>query len=64
MENEKCKKCGSTNIVGVEYAYPCPERFDGVSEWKCLDCGFRIGRWSGKELKDGEIEKRYGGENN
>ncbi|EKE19660.1 MAG: hypothetical protein ACD_8C00124G0009 [uncultured bacterium] len=59
---EKCSKCGSKNIGGVEYNYTSPERYDGISEWVCLDCGFRVGRWSGKELKDGEIEKRYGGE--
>ncbi len=35
------------------------EDYDGISEIKCDDCGVRIGRWSGKELKDGEIEKRF-----
>ncbi len=58
---ENCKKCGSGNIILVEYAPGSPERYDGISEIKCNDCGVRIGRWSGKELADGEIEKRYGG---
>ncbi len=60
MEKEKCKKCGSEDIVMVEYAPGSPERYDGVSEIDCRDCGARFGRWSGRELGDGEIEKRYG----
>jgi len=57
----KCKKCGSENIIGVEYWYDHPERYDGVSEWQCYHCGVRYGRWTGKELAEGESEKRYGG---
>jgi hypothetical protein len=57
MEGEKCKKCGSTNIVMVEYNHDEPEHYDGVSEVNCQDCGARFGRWSGKELKEGEVEK-------
>lgn len=60
MENEKCKKCGSKNIVMVEYAPGSPERYDGISEVDCKDCGARFGRWSGKELIKGEIEKKFG----
>lgn len=70
-----CPKCGNTYIVGVEYAYGSPERYDGISEYYCplpegaaalggdeyKGCGYREGRWSGKELKPGEVEKRYGG---
>ncbi|MFA7244893.1 MAG: hypothetical protein WC070_01780 [Candidatus Magasanikbacteria bacterium] len=59
--DKKCKKCGSKNIIYVEYSYDSPERYDGVSEIDCKDCGARFGRWSGKELKEGEAEKRYGG---
>lgn len=57
-----CPKCGKP-MIGIEYAYPHPERYDGVSEWYCDDCHKRIGRWSGKELKAGVPEKRYGGVN-
>lgn len=60
MEREKCKKCGSENIMMVEYAPESPEHYDGVSEIQCLDCKTRIGRWSGKELEEGEIELRGG----
>jgi DNA-directed RNA polymerase subunit RPC12/RpoP len=60
METEKCKKCGSTNIIMVEYDWKNPEHYDGISEIDCNDCGARIGRWSGKELAEGEFEKRYG----
>ena len=62
MKKETCKKCGSKNIMLVEYAPGTPERYDGVSEIDCKDCGARIGRWSGKELAEGEIENKYGRE--
>jgi hypothetical protein len=61
MQKEKCKKCGSENIVMVEYSYESPEHYDGISEIDCKSCGARFGRWSGKELAKGEVEKRYGG---
>lgn len=48
------------NIMGVEYAYPHPERYDGVSEYQCMVCKTRWGRWTGFELHDGEAEPRYG----
>lgn len=57
----KCPKCGSDQIIGCEYGYGMKERYDGVSEYRCVKCGFRKGRWSGRELKDGEYEPRYGG---
>ncbi len=57
MEKEKCKKCGSENIVMIEYALNSPEHYDGISEIDCKDCGARFGRWSGKELSEGEMEK-------
>jgi ribosomal protein L40E len=60
MEQEICRKCGSKNIVMAEYAPGHPERYDGVSEIACMDCKARFGRWSGKELAEGEIEKRFG----
>ena len=55
-----CPTC-SQPMMGVEYSYDSPERYDGVSEWWCKPCDIRIGRWSGKVLKGKEIEKRYGG---
>jgi hypothetical protein len=60
----KCKKCGSDTIM-VEYGYPSKNSYDGISEYRCLnkECGLRIGRWSGKELAEGEEELRYGGNN-
>lgn len=51
----KCPKCKSKNIVGVEYMMTS-EDYDGVSEWQCLKCKYRQGRWSGQELKEGELE--------
>ena len=60
MEKEECQKCGSKNIILVEYAWDHPEHYDGISEIDCRDCGARYGRWSGKELAEGEAEKKYG----
>lgn len=45
-------------VVGVEYEYGDPYRYDGVSEWRCPHCGYREGRWSGKALAVGESERR------
>jgi hypothetical protein len=47
-----------SRVIGVEYDYTSPNRFDGVSEWVCPDCGRREGRFSGKVLEDGEEEVR------
>ena len=47
-------------MVGVQYEYTHPEHYDGVSEWCCSTCGARFGRWTGKELKGEEVERRYG----
>lgn len=55
----QCPKCGG-KIIGIEYRLT-PEDYDGISEWRC-DCGYRVGRWSGLELQEGFIEKRWGGE--
>lgn len=55
-----CPNCSSANIILIEYGYPSPESYDGISEYKCIDCGYREGRWTGKELKTGYIEPRYG----
>lgn len=54
---DTCKKCGSKNVIGVEYSHDHPEHYDGVSEIECRDCGARFGRFSGRELVEGEAEK-------
>jgi len=62
----ECIKCKSKNIMGVEYFEPTEKRipfehqYDGVSEWQCLDCKTRWGRWSGRILKDDDYEKKFG----
>lgn len=53
-----CTKCDSINIIGVQYGYGEPEHYDGISEWRCGDCGCRQGRFSGRVLNDGECELR------
>jgi len=50
-----------SRLIGVEYPYGHKDRYDGVSEWRCPDCGTRTGRWSGRVLADGETEPRWGG---
>jgi hypothetical protein len=49
-------------MIGVQYVWNHPEHYDGVSEWRCDVCGTRFGRWTRRELKDGEVEKKYGRE--
>lgn len=52
-------------MIMVEYynvGLPEGASYDGISEYSCQDCKLRIGRWSGLELKDNEMERRYGGE--
>ena len=46
--------------MGIEYSWEMPEHWDGVSEWRCLKCGLRVGRWSEKRLADDEVEGRLG----
>ena len=58
-QSNECPLCG-LELCGVEYHYNHPEHYDGVSEWKCLKCHYRRGRWTGKELSNGEVEPRYG----
>jgi hypothetical protein len=50
--------CGKP-MLAYEYAYDHPCHFDGISEWRCEVCGIRIGRFSGRVLKDEEFEKPY-----
>ena len=57
MKERKCK-CGNTEKwCGIKYFYTDPEHY---SEWRCEVCGTRYGRWSEKELKENESEKRCG----
>ena len=55
-----CPKNPGHDIMLVEYAWNDPDHYDGVSEIDCRDCGKRYGRWSGKELAEGEKEPRFG----
>lgn len=58
-----CRRCDRTVMpIGVEYEYGHPERYDGVSEWRCPRCERREGRWTGKVLTDGASEPRLGEE--
>jgi hypothetical protein len=58
-----CRHCDKTvMVIGVEYDYNHPERYDGVSEWNCPSCGRREGRWTGSVLTDGSSEPRLGEE--
>jgi hypothetical protein len=57
---KKCPKCKKA-LVGIEYGYGSFLRFDGISEYKCMNpvCGYREGRWCGHELVDNELEPRF-----
>lgn len=70
---EKCPKCGQA-IIAVEYANDDKYHYDGVSEYNCANtvtvhyeegfiepptCDWRIGRWCGQVLKEGEVEPRF-----
>lgn len=57
---ERCVKCGNSEIIGVEYPHGTPERYDGISEYLCPSCGYRQGRWTGEQLKKGQVESRHG----
>jgi hypothetical protein len=56
-----CSQCGNDgSFIGIQYNYDHPERYDGISEWRCVQCDTRFGRWSHRILKDGEYEYRWG----
>ena len=58
--NTLCQKCNSAHTIMVEYDLMHPDHYDGVSEILCFDCKARFGRWSGKELEEGEFEPVFG----
>ena len=51
-----CPKC-KIEMIGVQYldtgskVIPEEHQYDGISEWRCIKCGYREGRWSHRELK-------------
>ena len=47
-------------VILVEYWYDNPNRYDGISEISCKDCGKRYGRWTNNVLKENEFEPPYG----
>ena len=55
-----CDKCGAKDWICVQYAYPHPDRYDGVSEIRCQQCGTRYGRWTDRILEIGESEPPFG----
>lgn len=36
-----------------------PYHYDGVSEYSCQTCGWRVGRFCGNKLNDGEVEPPF-----
>lgn len=58
--DKKCDKCGAKDWICVQYAYPHPDRYDGVSEIRCQQCGTRYGRWTDRILEIGESEPPFG----
>lgn len=68
VDSSDCPHCGAnllgpggtSLLIGVEYAYGSPERYDGVSEWMCPNCKTREGRWTDAVLDENEVEPRHG----
>lgn len=52
--------CDKPQMLMMEYGYPHPEQYDGISEYTCSNCGYRQGRWSGRELVGNDYEFRFG----
>jgi hypothetical protein len=68
-DDQRCPGCGAdmsgvgtrdSRLISVEYAHESPERYDGVSEWRCPDCDYREGRWTGRRLWGRQTEPRFG----
>lgn len=61
---DACTKCNNEEIIGIQYGMiadddtPC--HYDGVSEFKCMNCGYREGRWSKRPLAPQEHEPPFG----
>lgn len=55
-----CPHCTDA-MWAVEYRLTSQD-YDGASEYACPHGCVRIGRWSKRVLKEGEIERRHGGE--
>jgi hypothetical protein len=53
-----CIACNTPNVVMIEYDWTNPQHWDGVSEYHCLSCNTRWGRWSGKILGSNEYEDK------
>jgi hypothetical protein len=51
--------CGADTFTGVQYQGTTQD-YDGVSEWICTTCRRRYGRWTRRVLLPGELERRYG----
>jgi len=64
----QCPKCKSMDIHMIEYMdptgaiIPFEHQYDGISEYRCNSCNYREGRWSGRELKGNDFERKYGDE--
>jgi hypothetical protein len=59
-----CPRC-QTELWDLEYEHDHPEHYDGTSEHTCPkpECGYRVGRWTGRVLEAGEFEPRKGRRN-
>lgn len=60
-----CPKCNGLNVLMIEYGYggsvPIEHQYDGISEYRCQECGYREGRWSHRQLVgEDDYERKYG----
>ena len=52
-----CPKCNQV-MIGIEYPMTHHNYYDGISEWHGVECNYRVGRWSGRELSGYDTEDK------
>lgn len=63
LADDFCGRCNKkVTALACEYPHDHPEHYDGTSEFRCLRCGRREGRWTGAVLTAGASEPRFGEE--
>lgn len=50
-----CPHCGGS-VHGIMYAHGQKYSYEGISEWKCVNCNYREGFFCKHELHDYEKE--------
>ena len=49
--------CDKSDIYACDYSRnDAPYEFDGVGHYQCINCGYKVGRFSRQELGKDELE--------